>query len=61
MSTTDQQLTQDKAVDDAYYQAAVRGELTTFGQYVHPDLLPHPITSPGVARTLAPPGSATTC
>jgi ketosteroid isomerase-like protein len=39
MSTTDQQNTQDKAVVDAYYQAAVRGELTAFGQYVHPDFV----------------------
>jgi ketosteroid isomerase-like protein len=39
MSATDKQLTQDKAVVDAYYQAAVRGELTTFGQYVHPDFV----------------------
>ena len=39
MSATDKQLTQDKAVVDAYYQAAVRGELITFGQYVHPDFV----------------------
>src|ERR1700761_9270877 len=39
MSAPDKQLTQDKAVVDAYYQAAVRGELTTFGQYVDPDFV----------------------
>jgi ketosteroid isomerase-like protein len=39
MTATDKQLTQDKAVVDAYYQAAVRGELTTFGQYLHPDFV----------------------
>ena len=44
MSATDKQLTQDKTVVDAYYQAAVRGELTAFGQYVHPDFA---TTAPG--------------
>jgi ketosteroid isomerase-like protein len=39
MSAADEQLTQDKAVVDAYYQAAVRGELITFGQYVHADFV----------------------
>jgi len=39
MSANDQQNTRDKAVVDAYYQAAVRGELTAFGQYVHPDFV----------------------
>jgi ketosteroid isomerase-like protein len=39
MSAIDKHLAQDKAVVDAYYQAAVRGELTTFGQYVHPDFV----------------------
>jgi hypothetical protein len=35
----DTQLAQDKAVVNAYYQAAARGELTTFGRYVHPDFV----------------------
>ena len=39
MTATDKQLMQDKAVVDAYHQAAVRGELTTFGQYLHPDFV----------------------
>ncbi|MDX6328991.1 MAG: hypothetical protein QOI83_1374 [Streptomycetaceae bacterium] len=39
MSTGEEALKRDKAVVDAYYQAAVQGNLPSFGEYLHPDFV----------------------
>jgi ketosteroid isomerase-like protein len=39
MSDSDEALKQDKSVVDAYYQAAVRGDLPSFARYLHPDFV----------------------
>ena len=38
---------QSKAVVDAYYQAGVRGDLPSFGRYLHPDFS---VTAPNYLR-----------
>jgi ketosteroid isomerase-like protein len=39
MSDNDQTVKQNKSVVDIYYQAGVRGELTSFAEYVHNDFV----------------------
>lgn len=37
MKTQNEMSVQSKAIVDSYYQAGIRGDLPSFGQFVHPD------------------------